>query len=181
MEIKKYNVSSLQCMVFQGFYFFIHFQACYINCHPKASISFNSSGNLNCLIILYCISMALGHIWLCAWLRTRITFVTHYFFNVSLPANRNVSSLLTIHRLIVSKQHLLQMKLFNSIIIIENNSIQDSYNNQGCALAEPGGPHGLASNFCPWATRKSQIFYTNHMLGTLDFTVSEHWASFNFP
>ena len=39
---------------------------------------------------------------------------------------------------------------------------------QGCALAEPG-------------TRKSQIFHTNHMLGTLDFTVSEHWAPFNFP
>ena len=30
-------------------------------------------------------------------------------------------------------------------------------------------------------TRKSQIFHTNHMLGTLDFTVSEHWAPFNFP
>ena len=39
----------------------------------------------------------------------------------------------------------------------------------------------LVPNFCPWATRKSQIFYTNHMLGTLDFTVSEHWAPFNFP
>ena len=39
----------------------------------------------------------------------------------------------------------------------------------------------LAPNFCPRATRKSQIFHTNHMLGTLDFTVSEHWASFNFP
>ena len=32
-----------------------------------------------------------------------------------------------------------------------------------------------------YATRKSQIFHTNHMLGiTLDFTVSEHWAPFNF-
>ena len=39
----------------------------------------------------------------------------------------------------------------------------------------------LAPNFCPRATRKSQIFHTNHMLGTLDFTVSEHWAPFNFP
>ena len=39
----------------------------------------------------------------------------------------------------------------------------------------------LAPNFCPQATRKSQIFHTNHMLGTLDFTVSEHWAPFNFP
>ena len=39
----------------------------------------------------------------------------------------------------------------------------------------------LAPNFCPWATRKSHIFHTNHMLGTLDFTVSEHWAPFKFP
>ena len=39
----------------------------------------------------------------------------------------------------------------------------------------------LAPNFCPWATRKSQIFHTNHMLGTPDFTVSEHWVPFNFP
>ena len=39
----------------------------------------------------------------------------------------------------------------------------------------------MAPNFYPRATRKSQIFHTNHMLGTLDFTVSEHWAPFNFP
>ena len=39
----------------------------------------------------------------------------------------------------------------------------------------------LAPNFCPWVTRKSPVFHTNHMLGTLDFTVSEHWAPFNFP
>ena len=39
----------------------------------------------------------------------------------------------------------------------------------------------LAPNFCPQATRKSQIFHTNHMLGTLHFKVSEHWAPFNFP
>ena len=39
----------------------------------------------------------------------------------------------------------------------------------------------LVPNFCLRATRKSQIFHTNHMLGTLDFTVSEHWAPFNFP
>ena len=38
----------------------------------------------------------------------------------------------------------------------------------------------LAPNFCSWATRKSQIFHTNHMLGTLDFTGSEHWVPFNF-
>ena len=39
----------------------------------------------------------------------------------------------------------------------------------------------LAPNFCSRATRKSQIFHTNRMLSTLDFTVSEHWAPFNFP
>ena len=27
----------------------------------------------------------------------------------------------------------------------------------------------------------SKIFYTVHMLGTLGFTGSEHWAPFNFP
>ena len=39
----------------------------------------------------------------------------------------------------------------------------------------------LAPNFCSWATRKSYFFHTNHMLGNLDFTGSEHWAPFNFP
>ena len=39
----------------------------------------------------------------------------------------------------------------------------------------------LAPNFCPRATRKSQIFHTNHMLDTLAFTVSQHWAPFAFP
>ena len=39
----------------------------------------------------------------------------------------------------------------------------------------------LAPNVCPRATRKSQIFHANHMLGTLDSNVSEHWAPFNFP
>ena len=38
-----------------------------------------------------------------------------------------------------------------------------------------------APNFCSWVTRKSQIFHTNHMLGSLDFTGSENWAPFNVP
>ena len=38
-----------------------------------------------------------------------------------------------------------------------------------------------APNFCLWATGKSQFFHTNHMLGTLDFTGSEHRAPFNSP
>ena len=38
----------------------------------------------------------------------------------------------------------------------------------------------LAPNFCSRAIRKSYFFHTNHVPGTLDFTVSEHWAPFNF-
>ena len=39
----------------------------------------------------------------------------------------------------------------------------------------------LAPNFCSWVTRKSEIFHTNHMLGSLDFTGAEDWAPFNVP
>ena len=39
----------------------------------------------------------------------------------------------------------------------------------------------LAPNVCSRATRKSQIFHTNHMLGALDFIGSEHWSSFDVP
>ena len=39
----------------------------------------------------------------------------------------------------------------------------------------------VAPNFCFRAIRKSYFFHTNRRLGTLDFTVSEHWAPFNFP
>ena len=39
----------------------------------------------------------------------------------------------------------------------------------------------LAPNFCPWVTRKSYSFDTNHMLGILDFTGLEHWAPVSFP
>ena len=38
----------------------------------------------------------------------------------------------------------------------------------------------LAPNFCSQVTRKSKFFHPNHMLATLDFTGSEHWAPFNF-
>ena len=51
--------------------------------------------------------------------------------------------------------------------------------NQGCALAEPGGPWCL--NFALGQLENLRFLHTNHMLGTLDFTVSEHWAPFNFP
>ena len=43
---------------------------------------------------------------------------------------------------------------------------------QGCALSQRGWT--LVPNFCSCVTRKSQIFDTNRMLGTLDFTGSEH-------
>ena len=49
----------------------------------------------------------------------------------------------------------------------------------GLCSSRPRWP--LPPNFCSRATRKSQIFHTNHMLGTLNFTGSEHWAPFNFP
>ena len=39
---------------------------------------------------------------------------------------------------------------------------------------------GAYSLTCSWATKKSYFFHTNHMLGALDFTSSEHWALFNF-
>ena len=45
---------------------------------------------------------------------------------------------------------------------------------QGWALTDSLWP--LVPNFFPWATRKSYFFDTNRMLGTLDFTFSEHWA-----
>ena len=49
---------------------------------------------------------------------------------------------------------------------------------QGCALAEPSGPWWLTFAL---GRLENFFFHTNHMLGTLDFTVSEHWAPFNFP
>ena len=38
----------------------------------------------------------------------------------------------------------------------------------------------LVPYFCSWATQEFQFFHKKHMLGTLDFTVSELWAPFNF-
>ena len=50
---------------------------------------------------------------------------------------------------------------------------------QGCALAEPSGPWRLT--FALGRLENLIFFHTNHMLGTLDFTVLQHWAPFNFP
>ena len=64
---------------------------------------------------------------------------------------------------------------------IKRKGYKNSQNDyQSCVLAEPGGP--LGPNFCSWATKKSSVFsYKIIMLGTLDFTGSEHWAPFDFP
>ena len=50
------------------------------------------------------------------------------------------------------------------------------FTTQGCALPVPGWP--VVLNYCSGATRK--FFDRNHVLVTLDFTGSEHWAPFNF-
>ena len=42
---------------------------------------------------------------------------------------------------------------------------------QSAGLCSSRARWPLAPDFCPWATRKSQIFQTNHMMGTLNFTV----------
>ena len=47
---------------------------------------------------------------------------------------------------------------------------------QGCALSLSSWRTLQGPYFCSWATRKSQLLYGNHMLGTLDFTATEHWA-----
>ena len=49
---------------------------------------------------------------------------------------------------------------------------------QGCSLHEPGGPWDP-----PFGLRLYyyQYYHTNHVLGTLDHTGSEHWATFNLP
>ena len=54
------------------------------------------------------------------------------------------------------------------------------YNDQLSRLCSSRALWPLAPNCCPRATRSSQYFHTNHMLGTLDFTGSELWAPFNF-
>ena len=60
--------------------------------------------------------------------------------------------------------------------------VPDSYSTETEPKMLPFFPNtNYQVHSCPRVTRKSQIFNTNHMLGTLDFTGSEHWAPFNFP
>ena len=49
---------------------------------------------------------------------------------------------------------------------------------QGCVLAELGDPWCLT--FVLGGLENLKLFHRNHMLGTLDFTSSQHWAPFNF-
>ena len=49
---------------------------------------------------------------------------------------------------------------------------------QGCPLAKPGGP--WCQTFALGQLENLRFFRTNHMLGTLDFTGSVHWAPFSF-
>ena len=49
--------------------------------------------------------------------------------------------------------------------------------NESCALAALGGTRHLT--FVPWQEENLSLFLRNYTLGTLDFTVSEHWATFN--
>ena len=57
--------------------------------------------------------------------------------------------------------------------------VHDKCNPMGLCSSRAQWPP--APNFCLLATGKSQFFHTNHMLGTLDFTGSEHRAPFNSP
>ena len=70
-------------------------------------------------------------------------------------------------------------------VSLSSGSICVSVSGSGSGFRIPAFPYApsgpLTPNFCSWATRESQIFHTNHMLSTLDFTGSEHWAPFNFP
>ena len=57
----------------------------------------------------------------------------------------------------------------------------EGFNVCGGRLTSNRTQWALAPNFFSQATRKSQFFFQRkHMLGTLDFTDSEHWALFNF-
>ena len=49
---------------------------------------------------------------------------------------------------------------------VHNNGKNVNTINAGLCSSRAWWP--LVSNFCSWATRKSQIFHTNHMLDTVD-------------
>lgn len=51
--------------------------------------------------------------------------------------------------------------------------------NQDCTVAEPGGPCRLT--FALGQLENLSFFQTNHKLGILDLTGSEHWAAINSP
>ena len=70
-------------------------------------------------------------------------------------------------------------QLFTLLYRADHHEIHIFINSsKGCALAEPGGPWRLT--FAS-GRLETMIFHTDHMLGSLDYTGSEHWAPFNFP
>ena len=58
-------------------------------------------------------------------------------------------------------------------LLVKKNLTSKTLQVQGCARWP------LKPNFCPWATGKSQIFHTNHMLATLQFSLG-HSLDVNF-
>ena len=50
-----------------------------------------------------------------------------------------------------------------------------------CCGGEGGGSGSPETKLSTVMRCPSKVFYTVHMLGTLGFTGSEHWAPFNFP
>lgn len=50
---------------------------------------------------------------------------------------------------------------------------------RGCALVAPGGP--CSFTFAPRGLGlENLVFYRNNLVGSLDFTCSEHWTPFSF-
>ena len=74
----------------------------------------------------------------------------------------------------------IQSKPFNMVTegVMESVRVNGVTVLSGLNLEWSGSPETKLSTVmrCP-----SKIFYTVHMLGTLGFTGSEHWAPFNFP
>ena len=95
-----------------------------------------------------------------------VGFIT--FLRADLGCNGGVKSLCCELNVLFS-----QFVLAQSGECLEALSMTELYFSRAC--------YPLAPTFSSWVTKKSYFFCTNHMLGTLDFTVSEHWASLNFP
>ena len=123
------------------------------------------------LPVTYCCKLCTIILWGCSLIFLQVHAIRIAFEINSLAFFQIVFTVLS-SPLVVRTLFLRQLLWLSHLVILEKTPL-------GCVLAEPGDP--LAPNFCSWATRKSYFFHTNHMPGTLDFTVPEQWASFNFP